>query len=219
MNGVRNRQCQRGVSAWTLSGSLLVAAGLVGIGVALIEPGSRAPPVAASPAKGGTTASAAAGIKPAKPSAAPTSVDKAAVPGSGPHVSWHGSWQGAAADTLLAISATRVGACKWVDSPDPTFEGQCQAGYAPASVSLAEIARKFDESVAQFQQTPHPISAAEAAQSRGFIGRIKPGNYRVVLMFDGTDCSMKQMIVDGDSLLRITHCGYRQQVSLLTRVR
>ena len=43
MSILHSRHRQRGVSAWTIIGSLLVVAGIAGLGVALIQPGSLTP--------------------------------------------------------------------------------------------------------------------------------------------------------------------------------
>ena len=87
MNILHTSRRQRGASAWTLVGSLLIAAGIAGLGVALIKPGSRTPSIAkvpavapAAPVAPVATRSAAAPMtadtKPAAPSAASTAITK-----------------------------------------------------------------------------------------------------------------------------------------------
>lgn len=219
MNFVHTSSRERGTRVLTIIGVVLIAAGIAGLGVALIQPGRQTPGMAPVATKSGAVAPAAGVIKSPAPNAAPTAVAKTASPSSGSHANWHGTWQSVTPGAPMVITSTRFGACKWVDSPDPHFQGECQAGYAPASMSLADIARSFEESVAQFQTTPNPIGAADSTRSREFIGRIKPASYRVVLMFDGSDCPLTQMIIDGDLILRIVHCGYRQHISLFSRER
>ena len=93
---------QRGVSAWTIIGTVLVVAGMAGLGLALVKPGGRAPSVAtvapiAPIATGSDTAAAptTADTKLAAAGAASTAITKIDSPGSGPHPNWHGTWRGA----------------------------------------------------------------------------------------------------------------------------
>lgn len=108
----------------------------------------------------------ASGTKPAASGAALTAVTKADSSGSGPHPNWHGTWQGATPATRMVITATRVGACKWVNSTDPTFDGECNAGYKGASVPLADILSKFEESVLRYQCDPKNNSISDPTQFR-----------------------------------------------------
>lgn len=233
---------QRGAAAWTIIGSLLVVAGVVGLGVALIKPGSKTASIAsatpatpatqaasvapATPAKSVVTRSSAAApmavdTKPAAPVAAPaaasTAVAKTDPPGSGPHPNWHGTWRGEKPDARMLITAARVGDCKWITATDPRFDSDCESGYAKSSVSLADISRRYEESVALFQRDPSDFSISDPAQSRRLIGRIKPGNYRVIWMDGGSDCGRQQLIIDGDLILGIVECKYRHEISMLSR--
>lgn len=252
MSILQTRSGQRGVSMWSMSGSLLLVAGMAGLGVALIKPGSPTASIApvatgnraAAPLTGADTkTSVPGGTKPAlssvtkspepgdsksaapgpakstAPGTASTEVTKADPPGSGPHPNWHGTWRGGTPAVEMVITATRVGECKWVNATEPRFDGECEAGYAKSSLSLANLVRRFEESVALFQRDPSDFSITDPAQSRKLISRIKPGNYRVIWMQDGSDCGMGDLIVDGDSMLRVVDCKYRHQISLFTRVR
>lgn len=221
MNIMQSSRRQRGVSAWMMIGSLLIVAGMAGLGVALIKPGGKTSGTASIANVGVAAAPPGAVTKPATLGETSRQVGRSDAPsGPGPNPNWHGSWRGATSDAQLVITAAMVGKCKWVNSTDPsTFDGECNAGYAASGVSVADIALRFEESVAMFQKTPNAISTAEAAKSRGFISRIKPGNYRVIWTNDGTDCAFGQMIIDGDLILRIVHCGYLQRLSLFSRAR
>lgn len=70
------RKHQRGLSSWALIGSLLIVAGLVGLGMALIKPGGSRPASAADAAAiatpGSAAATAAPDARPTLPAAAPT---------------------------------------------------------------------------------------------------------------------------------------------------
>jgi hypothetical protein len=221
MNILQSSGRQRGVSAWTMIGSLLIVAGMAGLGVALIKPGGQTSGTASIANAGGIAAPPGAATKPAARGEASGQVGRSDAPsGSGPNPNWHGTWRGATPDAQLVITAAMVGKCKWINSTDrSTFDGECNAGYAESSVSLADVALRFEESVAMFQKNPNAISTTEAAQSRGLIGRIKPGNYRVIWTNDGTDCAGGEMIIEGDLILRIVHCGYLQRISLFSRER
>lgn len=209
MNVVRSMGRQRGVSAWTLVGSLFLVAGIAGLGAALIKPGS-APSSVAPVSTTGAEKAAAAGALPS-PSA------RAANPGSGPHPNWRGTWRAAGSDAKLVITADGVGECKWIDATEPRFATDCESGYAKASVSLADISRQYEAAVAMFQRDPSDFKISDPVQSRQMIGRIKPGNYRKIWMQDGSDCGGAEMIVDGDLLLQISVCKYGHQISLFTR--
>ena len=239
MNILHTSRRQRGASAWTLVGSLLIAAGIAGLGIALIKPGSRTPSIAKVPAvapaapaapaapvapvapvaTGSAAAPMTADTKPAAPSAASTAITKTDPPGTGPHPNWHGTWRGASPDAKMVITATRVGECKWINATEPRFESDCESGYAKSSVSLADISQRFEESVALFQRDPSDFSITDPAQSRRLIGRIKPGNYRVIWMDGGSDCGRQQLIIDDDLILGVVDCKYQHQISLFSRVR
>ena len=218
MNILHTRHRQRGVSAWTLTGSLLVVAGLVGLGIALIKPGSQTSGIASVATKSGADNAATAGIKSAGPGAAAAPVAKSD-PSRGPHPNWHGTWRSVAPDAQMVITPTEVGGCKWINAAEPRFNSDCESGYEKASVALADISRRFEESLVEFQRDPSHFSISDLTQSRRFISRIKPGNYRVIWRHDGSDCGLEQMIADGDLMLRIVDCKYRHQISLFTRER
>ena len=202
---------QRGVSAWTLAGALFLMAGVAGLGVALFDkPGSQALGVASTTATGGVG-------KPVDNGAAPVEAPKIANPGFGPHPSWYGTWRGATPDASFAITASGVGDCKWIAANEPKFASDCESGYAKASVSLAEIARRYEQSVSNFQRDPSDFKISDPAQTRRMIARIKPGNYRVVWTQSGGDCGNKEMILDGDLILSIDSCKYGHSISLYTR--
>lgn len=209
MNVVRSMGRQRGVSAWTLAGSVFLVAGVAGLGAALIKPGS-APSSVASVSTAGADKAAAAG-------ALPSPIARAANPGSGPHPNWRGTWRAAGSDAKLVITADGVGECKWIDATEPRFASACESGYAKASVSQAEISRQYEAAVAMFQRDPSDFKISDPVQSRQMIGRIKPGNYRKIWMQDGSDCGGSEMIIDGDLLLQMGVCKYGHRVSLFTR--
>lgn len=225
MNILQIKGRQRGLSTWTVIGSLLIAAGITGLTVALFKPGHPVANLAVGNqvAPIATQRSATSGSTDSTRSAAPvgaSTVDaKTESPTGGPHPNWRGIWRGADSDVQMVITAARVGGCKWIDATEPRFDGECEAGYAKSSVSFVDISRRFEESVAQFQRDPSDFSISDPVQSRKLIGRIKPGNYRVIWMQDGSDCGMGDLIVDGDLMLRVVDCKYRHQISLFTRVR
>lgn len=231
MSILHSRHRQRGVSAWTLIGSLLVVAGLAGLGVVLINSGDPATQVAPVATESGAATPATAGIKSAAPGTAPTAAGKTGPSSSGPHHNWHGTWQGTTPDSRMVISAAGVeifdvlqsegkkdkfhAKLPWVNAGEAS--GNEESGYAKSSMSLAEISRRFEESVALFQRDPSYFSISDPAQSRGMIGRIKPGSYRVVWAYWGGDCGLRDMILDGDLILSIVNCRYRHEISLFTR--
>ena len=220
MNNPQTRRRQRGVSAWTLIGSLLIVAGMAGLGVAVIKPGGQTSATASIATVGGAAAPPGAATKPAAPGEASSQLGRSDAPsGSGPNPNWHGTWRGATPDAQLVITAAMVGKCKWINATEPRFDAECEAGYAKTSVSLADISRRFEESVALFQRDPSDFSISDPIQSRQMISRIKPGNYRVIWMQDGSDCGMGDLIIDGDLMLRVVDCRYRHQISLFTRER
>ena len=228
MNILHTSRRQRGASAWTLIGSLLVVVGVAGLGVALIKPSYLTPTVAPVP----TGSAAGPMTADTKLAAAPTAVTKTDPPGSGPHPSWHGSWRGTTPDSKMVITGAgfeifdvyeRDGRksklhvkLPWVNTNEANGNDE-ESGYAKASVSIADISRRFEESVALFQRDPSDFSISDPTQSRWMIGRIKPGNYRVVWAYWGGDCGLRDMIIDGDLILSIVNCRYQHQVSLFTR--
>ena len=246
MNILHTRRRQRGASAWTVVGSLLVVAGMAGFGVAWVMPGGKSAGIASAPSAGsaapvlpaatriGPDAPMTAATKPAAPAAAPPAVVKTDPPGSGPHPNWHGTWRGTSPDSKMVITGAGVEIfdvyendgkknklhtkLPWVNTSEANGNDE-ESGYAKASVSIADIARRFEESVALFQRDPSDFSISDPAQSRAMIGRIKPGNYRVVWAYWGGDCGLRDMIVDGDLILSIVNCRYRHQISLFTRER
>ena len=232
---------QRGTSAWALVGSLLIVAGMAGLGVALIKPGSQTPSIAtvapAAPVATGSAAAAAptpADTKPAATSAASTSATNANAPSSGPHPNWHGTWQSTKPDSKLVISAAGVEIfharenngkvekfqqmARWSNANEPNGNDEA-SGYAKSSVSLTEISRAYEASVTLFQRDPSDFGISDPTLSRRFIGRIKPGNYRVVWADLGGDCGGQDMIIDDDLILSVATCKYQHTIELFTRVR
>lgn len=81
MNILHSSRRQRGASAWTMVGGLLVVVGMAGLGVALIKPGSTTASIASATSaatRSGAAAPMTADTKPAAPAAAPTAVIKPA---------------------------------------------------------------------------------------------------------------------------------------------
>lgn len=227
MNILHTSLRQPGANAWTVAGGLLVVLGMAGFGVALIKSGSKTASIASAASatsvatRPGAAAPMTADIKPAVPLAAPapasSAVTKTDPPGSGPHSNWHGTWRGEKPDDRMLITATSVGNCKWITATEPRFDSDCESGYAKTSVSLVDISKSYEESVALFQRDPIGFRISDPAQSRRFIGRIKSGNYRVIWMDGGSDCGRQQLIIDGDSILGIVDCKYQHQISLFAR--
>lgn len=232
MNVQRTRHRQRGVSRWTLTGSLLIVTGLSGLGFALIGSGGPATPVAPVATERGAATPATAGIKPAAPSVAPTVAGKTGPSSSGPHPNWHGTWQGTTPDSKMVISAAGVevfdvlesegkkdkfhAKLPWVNADEASGNSE-ESGYAKSAKSLAEISRSYESAVASFQREPSDLSISDPALSRRLIGRIKPGSYRVVWAYWGGDCGLRDMILDGDLILSIVNCRYQHRISLFTR--
>lgn len=231
MNIPHTSRRQRGASAWTLIGSLLVVAGIAGLGVAFIKPRYLTPSVAPV-ATGSTAAPITADTKLAAPAAAPTAVIKTDPAGSGPHPNWHGTWRGTTPDSKMVITGAGFEIfdvyesdgkksklhikLPWVNTNEANGNAE-ESRYAKSSVSIADISRRFEESVALFQRDPSDFSISDPTQSRWMIGRIKPGNYRVVSAYWGGDCGLRDMIIDGDLILSIVNCKYQHQISLFTR--
>lgn len=185
------------------------------------------------------TAAAAAVVINAPPQvAAPASVPTAEItkstPTSGPHPNWHGTWQGATPDSKMVISPAGVEffdvseingksekyfqKCPWVNASEASGNSE-ESGYAKSSVSLAEILRSYEATVATFRRDPSDLSISDPTQSRRMIGRINPGNYRVVWAYLGGDCGQRDMIIDGDLILSIVNCRYQHKIDLFTRSR
>lgn len=219
MNIQQTRKCQRGVSAWTMIGSLLVVAGLAGLGVALTKPGGKALASASVANERAAASPLTGGAKPTATGTASVAGTKTDHSGSGPYPNWHGTWRSASPNAEMVITATQVGACKWTDATEPRLDAGCEAGYARSSVSPADISRRFEESVAAFQRDPTDFTLSDPVQSRALIARIKPGNYRVIWMQDGSDCGLGDLIIDGDLILREVNCHYGHQISVFARVR
>ena len=211
---------QRGASALTLLGVLLIVAGAAGLGFAVFRNESQAP-IAPLAASGKSTTVAPSGVsKPAATSTANASAPaKPEAASGGPHLSWYGTWRGGPPAETMVITPTHVAGCDWVGTNEPRFDRDCEAGYTKSSVSQAELVRRFEESVARIQKDPSDFTISDPAQSRALIARVKPGNYRRIWMADGSDCGRGEMIVDGDLLLRVVDCSYRHQVSLFNRIK
>jgi hypothetical protein len=196
MNANRSIDRQRGVSAWTLAGTLFLVFGLAGLGVALIMPGSQT--------TNGKPISAVGAGKAVAAGAMPSPVAKAANTGSGPHLSWHGTWRGVGSDVKLVITPDGVGECKWINATEPRFAADC-------------VSRQYETAVAMFQRDPSDFKISDPVQSRQMISKIKPGNYRKIWMHSGSDCGGAEMIVDGDLLLQIEDCKYGHRILLFAR--
>ena len=219
---------QTGASALTILGSLLIAVGVAGLSWALLTPASLSTPSAlAVPA-----ANVVAPTKPMQelPQSAPVASAEVA---PGPHPNWHGTWQGANPDSKMVITAAGVeifdahkrdgkteryhAIAPW-GTKNPSGNGE-ESGYAKSSVSRAEILRTYEASVVQFRRNPTDFGISDPGLSRQFIGRIKPGNYRVVWADLGGDCGQRDMIVDDDLILSVSTCKYQHVIDLFTRVR
>ena len=166
----------------------------------------------------------------------PTAVLAKPAPTSGPHPNWHGTWQGTKPDSKMVISAAGVEIfdglkyggkahelhqmcmCPWVKASEASGNSE-ESGYAKSSVSLAEILRSYESTVATFRRDPSDLSISDPTQSRRMIGRINPGNYRVVWAYWGGDCGLRDMIIDGDLILSIVSCKYQHKIDLFTRSR
>ena len=234
MNILHTSRRQRGASAWTLIGSLLVVVGVAGVGVALIKPGSQTPRVASIATKSGAATPAAVEVKPAAPGAASAAVARTDPSSAGPHPNWHGTWQGTSPDSKMVITGAGVEIfdvyendgkknkfhtkLPWVNTSEANGNDE-ESGYAKSSVSLAEISRAYESTVATFRRDPSDLSISDPTLSRRMIGRIKPGNYRVVWAYWGGDCGLRDMIIDGDLILSIVNCRYQHKISLFTRER
>jgi hypothetical protein len=106
----------------------------------------------------------------------------------------------------------------WGNTTEPNGN-DLDSGYAKSSTSLAEISRAYEASVAMLRRDPSDFSISDPTLSRRFIGRIKPGNYRVVWAYPGGDCRQRDMIIDGDLILSVVSCKYQHTIDLFTRVR
>lgn len=217
MSILNTRDRQRGVSALMVIGSLLIAVGIAGLGIALSNSGNAAIESVSSAARDKTGRALPGDTRRGVATDVAATVAKTGPQIPGPNPAWHGSWRGDTPDARMLITAAGVGGCKWINAPTASFNSDCESGYAASSVSVAEILRRFEESVAAYQSDPSSFKISEPGQSRRLISRIKPGNYRVIWTHDGSDCGLEQMIVDGDVMLRIVDCKYRHQISMLTR--
>ena len=229
---IRSISRQRGVSALLIVGSLLIVAGLAGIGFVWMQPGSPPPGVATAESANRAAAPMPQVAQQASPEQAPPPVIAKPTPTSGPHPNWHGTWQGTTPDSKMVISAAGVEIfdvyendgkknkshqmTTWGNATEATGNGE-ESGYAKSSVSLAEISRDYEATVARFRRDPSDLSISDPTQSRRMIGRINPGNYRVVWADLGGDCGQSDMIIDGDLILSIVNCRYRHEISLFTR--
>ncbi len=153
---------------------------------------------------------------------------------SAPHPNWHGTWQGTKPDSKMVISAAGVeifdvvendGKAEkfhemtaWGNAHEPNGN-DVESGYAKSSVSLTEILRSYEASVAMFRRDPTDFSISDPTLSRQMIGRITPGNYRVLWAYPGGDCRQRNMIIDGDLILSIVDCKYQHKIDLFTRSR
>ena len=225
---------QRGARALVIVGSLLIVAGLAGIGFAWMQSGN--PFSGAATAKPADRAAAPMPeiAQQVSPEAAAPPVMAKPTPTSGPHPNWHGTWQGTTPDSKMVISALGIEIFDgseingkpekvhrkypWVNARDVSGS-DLASGYAKSSVSLAEISRAYEASVTQFQHDSTDFSISDPTLSRRFIRRIKPGNYRVVWANSGGDCGENDMIIDDDLILSVVRCKYGHKIDLFTRSR
>lgn len=231
---IRSISRQRGVSALLIVGSLLIVAGLTGLGFVWMQPGSSPPRVATAESANRAAAPMQEVAQQASPEQAPPPVIAKPTPTSGPHPNWHGTWQGTTPDSKMVISAAGVEIfdvgvndgkknkfhinLPWVNATESNGNDEV-SGYAKSSVSLAEILRSYEATVATFRRDPSDLSISDPTQSRRMIGRINSGNYRVVWAYMGGDCGQRDMIIDGDLILSIVHCRYQHKIDLFTRSR
>ncbi len=248
MKILHTRNRQRGVSAWTMIGMLLVVAGMIGLGIALIKPEGYAPAIAPVAAGSGGATSLPGATRPAAPGATPTAVTKTlpiapqpeaaqALAASDLNPIWFGVWQGEKAGSRLEISGNELVA-SWTIKQDngtsaqheerskwsPLSEdkapdnGYLLFGYAKRSKSPAEIRDAYEKSVTQFKLDPSDFTISDPVPSRRALAAIKPGNYRVVWTYLGGDCGYHEFIVDGDAMLQVSQCKYGHSVEFYTRL-
>ncbi len=231
---IRSISRQRGVSALLIVGSLLIVAGLAGIGFAWMQPGSPLPGAATAESANRAAAPMPQVAQQASPEQAPPPVIAKPTPTSGPHPNWHGTWQGTTPDSKMVISAAGVEIfdvgvnngkkykfhtkVPWTKASEASGNSE-ESGYAKSSISLSEISRAYEASVIEFRRDPTDFRISDPTLSRRFIGRIKPGNYRVVWAYWGGDCGLSDMIIDDDLILSVVRCKYRHEIDLFTRSR
>lgn len=224
---------QVGAGALTVIGSLLIVAGLAGLGFAWMAPATP-PPVLPSMAPASNPPAPTA---PTTPSVAALAVPVPVVkpePTSGPHPNWHGTWQGETPGSRLVIGPagvdrtfirkgdgkkrTHTEHCKWTPSAAASGEG-CHSGYAKSSKAVTAIQAEYESSVVAFQRDPTDFNISDPARSRAALRSVRPGNYRVLWTEGDGDCGRNEMIIDDDTVLSVMQCRYGHDVERFTRIR
>lgn len=139
---------------------------------------------------------------------------------------WFGRWKTQDGKKIIEISAFKLDV---VQTDDPgkyeltwTFNPELNEGqfsHAGKSTSQAEISRRYEEALDQFERDPTDFGISDPEQSRRAISSISPGNYRIVQGYLGGDCHVWEWIRDTDRLLEISQCKYGFNVQVLTRVK
>lgn len=217
----RKRRTQRGMGVLTLLGFVLIGLGLAGLATHFWL--NRSAPAAVAPVSQG---------RPPAAGAAPTNAD----PGAGAlNPAWFGRWQGSAPTSVMTVSATDLAleaeverdgkkvrvqsACKWsgADEANLPHDGSCAFGYMKKSKALAAVAKVFEESVGAYQKDPTDFKVSDPVRGRRDLASIRPGNYRMVWLYEGGDCGYSELLVDGDTLLKVSQCKYGHSVERYAR--
>lgn len=226
MNGpgprVRVRAVTRGASLLAILGLLCIGLGIVGVASHfwLTRDGAPVPgaPTSAAPVSGQAPVAATA----------PVTV-------GGLNPAWLGRWQGPAPTTGITVAASELtvdaevdrdgkkgrmqSTCKWsrADEEHLPQDGSCGFGYVKKSKPIAAIAREFEESVAAYQKDPTDFKISDPARGRRDIASIRPGNYRMVWVYEGGDCGYSELLVDGNTMLKVSRCKYAHLIERFTR--
>lgn len=227
---------QVGAGALTLIGSLLIVAGLAGLGFAWMTPATPPPPpvfTSVAPASNAPPAPTAPTTPPVVALTAPAPV-VTPVPTAGPHPNWHGSWQGETPGSRLVIGPagvdrtyirendgkkrTHTEHCKWTLPAAKSGEG-CHSGYAKSSKAVTAIQAEYEQSAEAFRRDPTDFHISDPVRSRAALRSVSPGNYRILWTEDEGDCSRNEMIIDNDTVLSDMQCHYGHEVERFTRIR
>lgn len=233
---------QRGPSAWTVLGVVLLLSGVTTLGVALWQatesPAGTASPAqaafapAAAPTAGPPQSRGPANQAPARPAAA---ADRQPGSSRGPLPNWHGQWQGESPGSRLVIGPGGVDLsqprteddgklsvwtvhCEWIAQAE-TSEGGCHSGYVTGSKALAAIQAEFERSVESFRLDPSDFQITDPARARQSLRSVRPGNYRVIWVWNGGDCGYHQFIIDNDTMIRVMQCKYAHEIERFSRIR
>ncbi len=226
---------QVGAGALTLIGSLLIVAGLAGLGFAWMSPATPPPPPAFTSVA--PTNNAPAPTAPTAPPVAALTAPAPVVtpePTAGPHPNWHGSWQGETPGSRLVIGPagvdrtyirendgkkrTHTEHCKWTLPAAKSGEG-CHSGYAKSSKAVTAIQAEYEQSAEAFRRDPTDFHISDPVRSRAALRSVSPGNYRILWTEDEGDCSRNEMIIDNDTVLSDMQCHYGHEVERFTRIR